>query len=387
MAERSHIKIPKSYLNRWIHVRPEETKPILTLAPDEGRFFVGTPPDTVEGEDARKKIRHPLFEAHFSEASWHSPLTITEYAYSVTRSYTGGGGEGVTLTYQDRFGVDVAFGDTFQTEGFSLDLNPRGIGGVLERAVPGINQGEPVWRPSLLKAFKVIISMYTDDGNVPIVGSPFLLDDVVALLLSIPRTTADTLSLRGLVETLKVAGGAPDLGERCRTYFRRKSDPDSEEPEDYGGAVPPTDDPLIAARAKTLENTIQSLAGSVSRQADPVASARDFLPTWVRRTLLNTLGIVAVTALQEYSGATDKDVGYAVAPDSWDNGSTARVYLYDRARFGNGNADAGRRYFYVPHLLRHGLTSASRLLPTEDYLSRLEEGLLQCPQFHTNFPP
>ena len=101
----------------------------------------------------------------------------------------------------------------------------------------------------------MIISMYTDDGNVPIVGSPFLLDDVVALLLSIPRTTADTLSLRGLVETLKVAGGAPDLGERCRTYFRRKSDPDSEEPEDYGGAVPPTDDPLIAARAKTLENT------------------------------------------------------------------------------------------------------------------------------------
>ena len=55
VAERSHIKIPKSYLNRWIHVRPEETRPILTLAPDEGRFFVGTPPDTVEGEDARKK--------------------------------------------------------------------------------------------------------------------------------------------------------------------------------------------------------------------------------------------------------------------------------------------------------------------------------------------
>ena len=47
------------------HVRPEETKPILTLAPDEGRFFVGTPPDTVEEEDARNKNPASSFRSPF----------------------------------------------------------------------------------------------------------------------------------------------------------------------------------------------------------------------------------------------------------------------------------------------------------------------------------
>jgi hypothetical protein len=384
----AHVKIPKSYLNRWTHVSPRSREPVLALAPDEGRLFVEATSGEVDGDEARHIIRHPLFDSHFSSVYWHAPLEVTEYVYSVSRSYTGGSGEGVILTYQDRFGVDISFGDTFTTEGLSFELAPQGVEGLLSIVVGGISGGLPVWQPSLLKVMKAHLAELIGPEGAPLIGNQFLLDDLVGLVLPYALEVRLALRPQDLLDAIQKAARDPELPKRAREYYRRKASPHALEDEDFGGQLPVTDDSFILGRAQVLTEVVIGVSGAIWAVPDPLVSFRNFLPDWVRRTLLNTLGIVATTALQQYSGATEKDVGYAIDPGAWNHSPNGdppwRIYLYDRARFGNGSCNVGRRYFHIPHLLRHGLNPTSRLLPTEDFLSRLEEGLLQCTQFHTD---
>lgn len=383
----AHVKVPKSYLNRWTHVEPRATEPVWSTGPTQGRLFVETADGEAEHDAARRLIRHPLFESHFSNAFWHSRLDVTEYVYSLSRSYTGGG-ESATVTYQDRFGVDLSFGDTFPTEGLSFELSEQGVGALHSAAADGISRGERAWRPSLLKAMKAFLTDLAGPDNVPIVGSPYLLEDLLGLVLSYSQPLGEAFGPDELLQAISIAAVDPHLRDKTRAYYRRRSDPAALDEEDFGGQIPSVDDSSIAQRASLLADVVMAASAAIQSKPDPAVQFKGFLTTWIRRTLLNTLGIVAVTALQEYSGATEKDVGYSIDSQAWDAGGERpkpwRIYLYDRARFGNGSSEVGRRYLHIPHLLRHGLNAPSRLLPTEDFLSRLEEGLLQCPQFHTD---
>ncbi|MCI4320215.1 MAG: DEAD/DEAH box helicase [Thermoplasmata archaeon] len=378
----SQVKVPKSFANRWVHIEHKTSESVLPLSPETGRLVVEGDQE-VSGSVALSRLRHPLFGDLLSGAFWHDELAVTEYVFALSRSYSGGGGEGWTLSYQDQFDVDVGFGDSIRTEGLSIELNPETLGSVVEAVSSALLRAEPIWQPSLLKAFKAYLEQIPSAAGGSLLSNPFIATEVVALLmgrLSADRSEVGHDSLIGLVIEM---GADPSLMDQATEYYRRKNFRVSLDPEAFGGPPPETEDQFVIQRAGALTMVIRALAEVLRTDPDPASRFATSLPVWVRRTILNTLGLIGYSALQEYSGASDHDVGYAVAPDAW-SGSSSRVYFYDRAPFGNGSSDVARRFLHIPHVLRHGLDTGSRLLPTEDFLSHLEEGLLQCPQMHSD---
>jgi len=153
----------------------------------------------------------------------------------------------------------------------------------------------------------------------------------------------------------------------------------SSDVETFGEASIPEGDSELSEKVNRLIEIVRAL----STAAMKIQGIDSFLDEWIRRTVLNSFGLIALIALQQYSGSNESDIGYAVEFDAMKKGEY-RVFLYDRAFFGNGSTAAARRYFHIPNVLRHHQTSRSRLLPSDDFLSTLEEKLLQCPQFHTD---
>jgi len=61
-----------------------------------------------------------------------------------------------------------------------------------------------------------------------------------------------------------------------------------------------------------------------------------------------------------------------------------RIFLYDRTEYGNGSTETIQKYLHILNIQRHGFSDESKLLPTEDFFTLLEQELLQCPQFHAD---
>ena len=79
----------------------------------------------------------------------------------------------------------------------------------------------------------------------------------------------------------------------------------------------------------------------------------------------------------------EKDVAYLIEDESWNGGNT-RVIVYDRAQFGNGSCATVRDYMHIPHVIRTSKYSKGIRLPSTDFLSTLEENLLQCIQHQSD---
>lgn len=377
-------KIPKAYLNQWNHVESEGGTPLLPLGPDEGVLTVEDPSHgPVEGEPALQQIRHPLFSAHLSKANWHDRLSVTEFVYSINRSYSGQGAEGITVTFEDRYGNPVAFGERYTTEGFSLDLDLSTLNATIDAVLDGMDSGAAHWAPTVLKAFRAYLAARPSVGGTgQAVGSPFLVEDIARFLLSQSGGVESPVSLVRLNDRLLTIAADAKLPELTRQFYQQRYSRQNLDPETFESEAPAMDADLVANRAETLVRTIVSVVEAI--KALPPPDFQTLARSWIRKTLLNSFGMVALTALQEYSGATDGEVGYSIDPASWNVGSAARIYLFDRCPYGNGSSDVVRRFFHIPHFLRHRQTEVSRLLPSTDFLSTLEEGLLQCPQFHTD---
>jgi hypothetical protein len=377
------VKVPKSYLNRWTSVTSEHETPVMPLEPDEGTLSVENESGRmVTGEEALRSVRHPLFGAHLREVNWHDKLKVTEYVYSATRSYTGAGGEGLTLSYQDRYANPIGFGQAIETEGLSFVLNEDIVQRTVQEILQGMLHGDGQWAPSVIKAFKAYISQVPSEVGGPAVGSPFVIDDIVSVLLGYMGTEPVGVTFAELFDSLRDLAADDDLPQVARQYYTRRYSRQAFDPEIFGADQPLTDDRFVNQRTTSLVEAIRVL--STALIAHPPSTPEVLGREWIRRALLNTFGIVALTALQEYSGAGDGDIGYGIDDASWGEGGPSRIFLYDSSQFGNGSAAVARRYLHIPHLLRHRITLGSKLLPTSDYLTTLEEGLLQCPQFHTD---
>ena len=146
---------------------------------------------------------------------------------------------------------------------------------------------------------------------------------------------------------------------------------DEEEEEDE-----PSDE-LVNSRADNLAGEVLE---TVLRSAP---NFPDGIGKWAHRTILSTLGVTAVTALQEFSGCDESDIAYLIDPESWEARDT-RVTIYDSVQFGNGSCATAREYMHIPHICRHSDISSEMRLPTTDFLSVLEEKLLQCMQHQSD---
>ncbi|MFX0108641.1 MAG: hypothetical protein ACFE7R_10175, partial [Candidatus Hodarchaeota archaeon] len=134
---------------------------------------------------------------------------------------------------------------------------------------------------------------------------------------------------------------------------------------------------------RDIDSQVSRLFATASAIGGNISDIGDKLEDWVICTLLNTFGLACLSALQQLCGSKEEDIGYTLDLEGIKK-HRYRIFLYDRTERGNGSSDVLKRYLYIMNIQRHQQTDESRLLPTEDFLTLLEQELLQCPQFHAD---
>ncbi|SVC67549.1 uncharacterized protein METZ01_LOCUS320403, partial [marine metagenome] len=320
------------------------------------------------------EINHPLRATLLDTIEWHDDLEVIEYTYSNSRSYSAAGD--VEVIYRDEHGRTVAFGEDFTTEGFSIVLNSKSINRICSKMEDEMITGKGLSTPSLIKAFKAHVSCDMEYGGAAI--NTYALEDLISVLLMHKEWDGNPISVDSWVEIIESSSSIEERGdvrEIAEDYYKRKMKlmralSDDEEDHDEQG------DNLAATRAGVLMEALDAVNGGIG-------GLQDGLRLWAHRTVLSTFGSTATTALQKFSGSDDKDMGYLIEPDSW-QGNGTRVTVYDRAQFGNGSCATAREYMHIPHVLRYSRNADRSKLPTTDFLSVLEEGLLQCMQHQSD---
>lgn len=372
------VKIPRSFLTQWVFVRAPNSMPIgieQPLDPEDGLLSINEP--TAKGADSRDvgSIRHPLLSALFADVGWHDGLDVTEYVTAASRSYSRAGGGGVELTFRDEYG-DVAIGSNYSTEGVSFRLRADLLEHSVARIVGEMQRGDGAWTASVIRAFRAYLQEGSHRLAKPL--GVFLIGDIVSLVLQSAWPLDKPPTFESLVGSLVgLSNDNAKLQSLAEAHVRHKRGLLSSDEEVVGDAKVEPDDPSVSADVKALVEGVTA-AASIPSPGDP------FLQGWIRRAILTSFASVALTSLQKYAGSTDAEVGCAINPNAWIPGQDPRVFLFDRSTYGNGSSEVARKYLHVPHVLRHGETEWSKLLPSEDFASALEEELLQCQQFHTD---
>lgn len=367
------IKIPKGFANRWVHIVADEGKRILVNELDEQHLVV-------EGEtecrarDARRKIFHPLLKGMIDAVLWHDRLRVHDYVYSVSRSYSSKVVNNATLMFRDRQG-DIAFGRSFVTEGVSFELNPESIKSTIDTITKEMLGCESRWAPSMLKALLASVSSIRLADGTPV--SPFVINDLFGVIIT---SISSDLNVKTIVELPKVMDSLLEDESRFRDaatkFYKGKYLMGLDEEESWIRELSPQD-------RQDINRQVKALMGFASHVRGNIPDLQDNLEHWIIHTLLHTFAVAALSALQQLCGSKEEDIGCTVDLEAIEEGKY-RIFLYDRTPYGNGSSDVLRRYLHILNIQRHKQTNQSRLLPSEDFLTLLEQELLQCPQFHTD---
>ena len=378
----SRIKVPRTFNNRWTHVEDQVGESLGMPDPadsDLGKLIVKSGDEDIEGQEAADLVKHPMMDNHIFSARWHDNLQVTEYVYSSTRTFTTDSGYGAEVRFRDEIG-NIGWGEKLETEGISLDLDHRSVRDTILRITEESAGTSGHWTPTVLKAFSSFLSGMSldDEGNT--LGH-FEIQDLIALIIATAEDGDAPLNQTTVVE---LALGMADDRERLRALVRRRvlalsGDSDPEGDPDLTRRQADQDDLENSIAAKiALVNSMR--AALLDRSAE---FADDFYPLWIHRSILMGLGISSVSSLQRVAGSQTSDVGYAIDPESW-NGSGHSIHIYDRSHYGNGNCRVAKDFLFIPNLLRHRMNKRSKMLPSSDFLSGLEESMLQCMQHHSD---
>lgn len=377
-TDNTRVKIPQTFQERWLDIREESTEPILCNGLDADQMNLETPQGTLRGEDARARIRHPLLAGPLSDVLWHERLRVCEFIHSVGRAYTSREGSGVSVEFEDD-GHPVGLGHEFMTEGVSIMLRPEAVRATVDVVVRGVLDEGGVWAATTLKALSAVArSAAREDPDREV--SPFVLRDFIRLVVA--DQSADPqhkLTLRDLLGRIKeLAENGTLLRQRATEFVHAKRDITRREVEEEGGAAPPAQ--LDDRGAREVENLVHAAKVIARSPTDPEAAVRE----WAEFSLLNTFGVVATHALQRLSGVPEERIGYFPDTRRAEKGEY-RVFLYDRDEHGNGACRLLRDNLHILYIQRLShKDEKQRMLPTEDYLTILEQELLQCPQYHVD---
>ncbi len=377
------IKVPRTFNNRWTYLE-DQPAPDIKLVDPSLRFLgeLGVQDEGTEktGQEAANNLDHPLTDNHLASIRWHDKLEVTEFVYSSTRAYSTDNGWGAEVRYRDEIGA-IAWGEAYDTEGLTMELEQSSTRNSVNRILDEASEGSGAWTPTILKAFSSYLSQLpVMEGDEATFGH-FEIQDIIAIIIASAGEGDLPLDQNSVVEA---AVGLNDDPDRLRSIVRRRilALMGQDDPENLpeGGPEHDTDTDLeerVGGRLLLVEQLVQALRVRINEFAE------EFLPLWLHRSILMGLGVSSVTALQRIAGSQTSDVGYAIDPDSWD-GRGQSVHLYDRSHYGNGNCRVAKEHMYIPSILRHRLNDNSRMLPTSDFLSTLEEALLQCMQHHSD---
>jgi len=379
--EYKQIKIPKSYLNKWVHVQGDEGEPVVVNELDIERLAILDRDGKAEesGLKAALRIKHPLAAALFDKVLWHRRIDATEFVYSASRTYTSTQVSGMELVFETGEGGRIAFGQSILTEGISIDLHPTLVEDTHAAILKGLMEGKAEWIPSILKCLNAYLSSAGGEAGAG-VGS-FVVRDLVAILSTYVDTSGGRWTPEALTEAFKsLSGDLVRLENLAHSYYRNIVSIEINDYESFGPSAGSRGEDKDREELEAKVERLLSATKSLSPSIDGFVSSVD---RWVHDVLLNSFGLASASALQRLAGVGDSVVGYAPDLDGVDKGRY-RVYLYDRDVNGSGSSEVGRRFMHILHVQRHGASVDSKLLPTDDLLTLLEEELLQCPQHHSD---
>jgi hypothetical protein len=382
-GEFGRVKIPKTYLNRWVDIDPGESEQVTIARQDISSLAILNSEGKVEarGEKAMRLIKHPLAAALLSGVFWHKRLRATEFVYSCSRSYTSLQVSGVELDFAGPSGSPMAFGRTIETEGLSIELEPSAVERIQESIGQSIMSGANAWAATALKFFSYYL---TSVGTVesPHI-SPYVIRDLVGVVCAGLHEKEEELSLASLNRELEALVRESDRFQKLAMKYYRGSSI-LERGDTYAVRPNPGEDAENTSRDETeLAVNVQRLTSALEKLSSRLVDIAGNLKPWLAHTLLNSFGTAASNALQRLAGVTDDVIGYAVDFPGVKLGRY-RVFLYDKDALGSGSCDVVRRFMHILHIQRHCENVDSTLLPSDDFFTLLEEELLQCPQHHTD---
>jgi hypothetical protein len=379
-ADERFVKIPKTYLNKWVHVDAKSGSAIPILLSEVEYLAILRPDGEIEsrGLDAAKSIKHPLAKSLLSLVSWHDELDVTEFLYSCSRAYTSTQVPGVDVVFEGTAAVPLAFGRTIKTEGVSLELDQSVVHTLRQSILRKFVDGDPLWAPTVIKSFTAYLTSLNAEHSSAV--SPFLIRDIVSVVVSsLCYKDAIRITPVGLVsELVRLQSDSEELLRIARQHYGLPVV--FEEADREAGQMTPAPDSKsqsdIETRARHLKQATDLLVPSNE-------NFQKFTELWVVHALLTSFGTAASNAAQRLSGVTDDVVGYAVDFESSRAGKY-RVFLYDKDAHGNGSTSVVNRFLHILHIQRRNDDPEPKLLPSDDFFDVLEEQLLQCPQHHTD---
>lgn len=359
---KKRVKVPKSNHNRWIwgpsdNDAQTQSKPVGALKLP-GFNYIGPGRITLDPEE----VEHPLQECHIAGVTFHEQLDVTEFTHSVTRAY-GGAGE-VDLRYYDRFDNCIGFGERITTSGLEFEFHEEHLNAVILAACQNLHAGAHGMSASLILALKAQTSL--DDVGVEL--SAYTIDDAVAITLRHAEWDGTHVSAASLEAWFRAAiedeEGFRSIGAHHYTIRMQMEDEEGLSEDDQ----------------TLLNNKIEAAFEAAKVLHRLSETLEDELPTWIRRTVMSTFGCIARSALKQFTGGDDRDIGYYIPQTAWEGGRPS-IVLFDRSQYGNGSCKTGASYLHIPHVTRQAAEMmAIDSLPTSDLLSMIEERLLQCMQ-------
>jgi hypothetical protein len=360
-----NTKLPRSFQNRWAW-SPSGDKGIQAqpFCLPHHKFELEKIGDEQSDDNA---FKHPMLTSLLNSVEWFDEKEVIEYTYGISRSFAGKGE--VTLGYRDKHDRTIGFGEKYSTQAIGFSINKQHIEQVIENFLLAIKNDDPKVSPSMIRCLKAYILTNTEENGASI--NHYTLEDMISILLIFSNWSDEILTPTALTEYIQKANNQQDdFRKATEDFVRVKMKLDQkyadEEQQIYES------DSMVNSRVDSIVSALQL----VNEFIDTFDS---FVPTWLHRTVLSTFGVVATNSLQQFCGSDDNDVAYLIEDDSW-NETKTRVVVYDRANYGNGSCKTAFEFLHVPHVVRASSHAQNAKLPSTDYISTLEENLLQCLQ-------
>jgi hypothetical protein len=367
----SNPRIPKSFSQRWLNIEVDEgvdIEPYIDLNQNERLI------ERYENNDREidnQSIIHPLSDAAFSSIKWHKGAIVTEYVYGLSRTLKSGDDDGSEIFYENERGSYISFGQKINTEGVSFNLKEESINKVKRNGKKAILDGKTEWMPSMIRAFR---SYLREINTIPL--SNFTIDDIISMIIATWRKKEEpNLTLDRLKE---ISQFLIDERHILRNFAISRVDAKMKNPDDETMMSEEDQDVRENRINRIISETVRNLELYCSEENN---TFEKYLDLWLHRSILMSFGVCLVSATQRVSGGNSNEIGYGLTDGSW-HGNESTVVVYDRAECGNGNVSVARTFMHIPNIVRSARGSRGSFLPTNDFLSTLEEVLLPCAQQH-----
>ncbi len=241
--------------------------------------------------------------------------------------------------------------------------------------IESFKKGNPEWIPTIVK---ILSARFLQSNKDIVTPSRFIVRDLIGVLLVSIYPDFAQLKFDNVFNCLRNLLDDDEAFEKAaRIYYSsqilRVVEEHNEEESEY------------RVEGDEIDERISSLFENCDyfrKILDDFQGDFDILvEDWLRKTILNSFGDAALRALQKLSGVTETEIGYTIDLKGLNKTNRYRIYIFDRNQYGNGSCKVLKDFYHILHVVRFTDYDKTRFLPSFDFITHLEEELLQCIQF------